>query len=106
MEKDVRDLFSAVDTQVDGRGAIAAAAVPQLEDVGVAAPAPLTGPLRQSPWTHARVPRSPPGEVTAEEGGDSTEEIFNFKTSGQVFTLSAIVEEGGTVVCHHAGCRG
>ena len=38
-EKDVRDLLSAADTQVDGRGAIAAAAALQWEDVGVAAPA-------------------------------------------------------------------
>ena len=38
-EKDVRDLLSAADTKVDGRGAIAAAAALQWEDVGVAAPA-------------------------------------------------------------------
>ena len=67
-EKDVRDLFSAADTQVDGRGAMAASALLQWEDVGVAAPAPLDGPPCQYLRAHAQVPRSPPGEVTAEEG--------------------------------------
>ena len=68
-EKDVRDLFSVADTQVDGAAPSRLPLSRSGRMLGLPRRPSLASPPHQFPQAHSWVPCSPPGEVTAEEGG-------------------------------------